>query len=159
MLIGVMSDSHDHQEKLKKAVESFNARGVGIVIHAGDFVAPFSLKCLESLSCPWIGVFGNCDGERKGLTLKSEGRIQEPPYELNLGGKSIYVTHNLEDVPDGKVPGRDIVIYGHTHEPAVSLKEKQLYINPGELCGVLTGKSTVAVVDTEAMTAEVVEVQ
>ena len=70
---------------------------------------------------------------------------------------SMIVTHDLEDVPDGKVPGRDVIIYGHTHEPSVRLRDKQLFVNPGELCGLLTGKSTVAVVDTEAMTAEIVE--
>ena len=157
MLIGVMSDSHDQLPQLRKAIEFFNARAVNIVIHAGDFVAPFSVDLLAGLSCPWIGVFGNNDGERRGLTLKSEGRIQEPPYELNLGGKSMYITHDLEDVPDRKIPGRDIIIYGHTHEPSVALRETQLYVNPGELCGLLTGKSTVAVVDTEAMTAEIAE--
>ncbi len=159
MLIGAISDTHDNLPMVEKAIRRLNDEKVELVLHAGDYVAPFVIPYFKALNAKLIGVFGNNDGERRGLTLKSEGRIQEPPYELNLGGKSIYITHDLEDVPDGKVPGRDIIIYAHTHQPSVDLRDAQLYVNPGELCGLLTGKSTVAVVDTEAMTAEIVELK
>ena len=43
MRIGVISDTHDNLLMIKKAVEVFNRHGVGMVVHAGDFIAPFWL--------------------------------------------------------------------------------------------------------------------
>ncbi len=159
MIIGIISDSHDNVPAIRKAIAFLNEKKVNMVIHAGDYVAPFAVRLFKELDCPWIGVFGNCDGEKKGLTLVSESRIQEPPYELNLGGKSVYITHDINIASeDGVIPGRDIVICGHTHQASVSRKENQLYINPGELCGYVYGKSTLAILDTEKMDAEIVEI-
>lgn len=159
MIIGIISDSHDNMNIIKKAINYLNEKRVDMVIHAGDYVAPFSVRLFKELNCPWIGIFGNCDGEKRGLTLVSENRIQEAPYELNLGGKSVYITHDISSVSeDGIILGRDIVISGHTHQPFVTKKGNQLYINPGELCGYLTGKSTLAILDTEKMDADIVEI-
>ena len=59
MIIGVFSDSHDNIEKIKKAVSFFNSRKVDLVIHAGDFVAPFAIAPMEELNCQLVCVFGN----------------------------------------------------------------------------------------------------
>ncbi len=67
MLIGIMSDTHDNLPAIRKAVEFFNERNVDLVIHAGDYVAPFVARELKKLKAPLKGVFGNNDGERKGL--------------------------------------------------------------------------------------------
>lgn len=158
MLIGIISDSHDNLPAIKKAIETLNSRKVNMVIHAGDYVAPFAVRLLMELNCPWIGVFGNNDGERKGLTLISENRIQEAPYELNLGGKSVYIVHDLDMFSlNGSVPDRNIIISGHLHQASVRKTGNQIYINPGELCGYVSGKSTFAILDTEILEAEVIE--
>ena len=39
----------------------------------------------------------------------------------------------------------------------IERKGKTLAINPGELCGYLTGKSTIAILDTVKNQAEIVE--
>ena len=44
MKIGVMSDSHDNLPAIRRALARFEAEGAEAVIHAGDFVAPFSIK-------------------------------------------------------------------------------------------------------------------
>ena len=62
MLVGIMADTHDNVPAIEQAVLFFNQKKVAFVVHAGDFIAPFSLKPLENLRCPWIGVFGNNDG-------------------------------------------------------------------------------------------------
>jgi len=36
MLIGIISDTHDNARNLLKAVELFNEKEVGLVIHCGD---------------------------------------------------------------------------------------------------------------------------
>ena len=58
MKIGLISDSHDNIYNMKKSVNIFNTLGVEYVIHAGDIIAPFSLKILDELKCPWKAIFG-----------------------------------------------------------------------------------------------------
>jgi putative phosphoesterase len=160
MIIGIISDSHDNVPVVKKAIALLNEKKVNMVIHAGDYVAPFTVRLFKEFVCPWIGVFGNYDGENKGLTVVYENRIQEPPYELNLGGKSVYITHDLFlEFPDGNVPGRDVIIYGHNHQASIEKRNNQIYINPGELCGYVSGKSTIALLNTENLEAEIIEIK
>ena len=161
MLVGVLADSHDNLPAIEKAVELLNGKKVGFVIHAGDFVAPFALRPLEDLRCPWIGVFGNNDGEQKGLTFNSKGRIQPAPYELNLDGKKVVVVHDLElfDLDEFERQGAQLIIHGHTHATDLTKhKDGLLILNPGELGGWLHGRHTLALVDTEKLEATIEEI-
>ena len=51
----------------------------------------------------------------------------------------------------------DAVVHGHSHMKGVDLKGKTMVINPGEVCGYLTGKSTLAILDTVKREAKIVE--
>ena len=84
-MIGIMSDSHDNLDAIKLAVELFNKLRCELVIHAGDFIAPFAAHELSKLNCPVKAVFGNCDGEKKGLekAFQSIGEIKEAPFIFN----------------------------------------------------------------------------
>ncbi|MBN2497614.1 MAG: metallophosphoesterase [Deltaproteobacteria bacterium] len=160
MLVGIMADSHDNLPAIERMVEFFNDKKVGFAIHAGDFVAPFALEPLKELRCPWIGVFGNNDGEQAGLTRSSQGRIQPGPYELNLDGKKVMVIHDLASFPQSELESRqaEIVVHGHTHEPAIEKKGETLFVNPGELGGWLGKRHTVALLDTKTLEATVEEI-
>ncbi len=161
MLVGIMADSHDNVPAIDKAVQVFNDAAVEMVIHAGDFVAPFSLYPLANLNCPWIGVFGNNDGERKGLTKVSQGRIQPAPYSLNIDGKKTLVVHDLDTVNEDEWAknGTEIVIYAHSHLAKIDQNESLLRINPGELGGWLNQRKTVAILDTKSLVARVVDIE
>ncbi|MEM2187311.1 MAG: metallophosphoesterase family protein, partial [Thermofilaceae archaeon] len=52
----------------------------------------------------------------------------------------------------------DVVVYGHTHEIDVRMVGRTLVVNPGEACGYLTGRKTIAVLDTESRSVEIVEI-
>jgi uncharacterized protein len=160
MLVGVIADTHDNLTALRRAVQILNEKKVGFVIHAGDFVAPFSLGPLDGLRCPWIGVFGNNDGEQQGLTKSSKGRIQPSPYELNLDGKKVVVVHDLNLFVRTEIENKNtqLVIHGHTHEPKIEKTEAVMYVNPGEACGWVNGRSTLAIIDTSTMTANIEEI-
>lgn len=159
MLIGVMSDSHDNLTKIQKAVELFNQRGVSLVIHAGDFIAPFALNPLEGLRCDYVAVFGNNDGERLGLVKKSSGRIMRPPRTVEYNSRKILILHEPDEVNAlTKSQDYDIIVYGHTHECVLEKQGMTLVLNPGECCGWLTGKSTVALVEMDTLEAEIVNI-
>jgi putative phosphoesterase len=50
----------------------------------------------------------------------------------------------------------DVIIYGHVHEAKAYKKGRTLIINPGEVCGYLTGKPSIAVLDTKSMEARII---
>ncbi|MDD3982363.1 MAG: metallophosphoesterase [Candidatus Omnitrophota bacterium] len=155
MKIGIISDTHDNLSMIAAAVKLFNRLKTDFVVHAGDFVAPFTVPEINKLKCPWKGVFGNNDGERKGLFSVSGGKITEAPLSITFASRKIVVVHDIA-LLDGKMPHADILIYGHSHKPSVKRKGSILTVNPGECGGWLRGKSTVAVVDTVDLSAEVV---
>jgi putative phosphoesterase len=146
MRVGLISDTHDNLPKIEKAVKLFNQEKVDFVLHAGDFIAPFTIPILKKLQCDFCGVFGNNDGERAGLTKISEGKIKIDPQRLNLGNRSILLVHDLTKLDLEKI-GAEIIIFGHTHKPEIKKLDGKLLINPGEACGWLTNKSTVALLD------------
>ncbi len=155
MKVGLMSDSHDNIVKIKDAVDIFNARQVDFVLHAGDFVAPFSIMAFKKLKCNWQGVFGNCDGEHAGLIEKSGNRIQEGQYTIHLDGRDFALIHNLDRYIPEDV---DIVIFGHTHEQEIKKTDSGLFVNPGECCGYLSGFATIAILDTETLKVENIKI-
>ncbi len=119
MQLGVMSDSHDNVPNIIRAVEVFNDIGVDLVVHAGDFIAPFTIDPLADLNCRVVGVFGNNDGERVVLVKKFEqiGEVHPNLASTSLGDVTIAVMHYPElAIPIAKSGEYDIVVYGHTHK-------------------------------------------
>jgi len=158
-MIGLMSDSHDNLTMIRRAVSIFNDASCDLVVHAGDFVAPFAVRELASLNGRFKAVFGNCDGEKTGLKMAIEpiGEIQEAPFAFSHAGKEILLCHIDFPVSQYVASGQyDIVIFGHTHKPEVKKKGRTLAINPGETGGWLTGTSTVALLDPASLEAEII---
>jgi len=160
MLIGIMSDTHDNIPLVKKAVELFNEKRVGYVIHAGDYTSPFTLKPFKELQCEYIGIFGNNDGDKLLLLERAEGNIRNQPYIFTLKDRKIVVMHEHHVVDALADSGHfDLVIYGHTHKADVRKVKKTLVVNPGEVGTYLYGKATVALVDLATLEAEIVELK
>jgi hypothetical protein len=155
MKAGLISDTHDNLPKIGKAVEIFNQHGVNFVIHAGDFVAPFSLLPLEKLNCEWIGVLGNNDGEKEGLLKKSGQRIKQGQISLVLDNKKVTVIHNIEKYNNEPT---DIVIFGHTHKPEIKKAGETVMINPGEASGWLYGRATIGILNLDNLNVEIIEI-
>lgn len=150
-----MSDTHDNIPLMERAVRSFNEAEVELVLHAGDYVAGFVVPKLKELNSRLIGVFGNNDGDRELL----KRRFGEFPNlelrgsfaEIDAEGSKIALLHGsdrdlLEALADSR--NLDFIVYGHTHITESSKNGKTLIINPGEVCGYLTGRSSIAVLDT-----------
>lgn len=154
MLIGVMSDTHDRLPAIDQAISLFEERAADAVIHAGDLIAPFAARRLLRWSGPLHVIFGNNDGERAGLQSLLP-QIQAGPLRLKLGGRSILVEHFVEHCEQDEVSRAEVIITGHTHEVVNRRKGPRLFLNPGECCGYLTGKCTVALLDTDALSAEI----
>jgi len=154
-----MSDSHDNCDALQRTVCFFKDIRCELVIHAGDFVAPFAARELENLLCPVKAVFGNCDGEKRGLekTIQPFGEIKEAPFVFSHQGKTILITHLHFSVDKYAASKKyEIIVFGHTHKPEIREAHGTLLINPGETGGWLSGKSSVVLLDPAQWEAEIV---
>jgi uncharacterized protein len=159
MKVGVISDTHDRLPTFRRAIALFQRLKVEAVLHAGDYVAPFAAKLIapDVLTIPLYCIYGNNDGERKGLKAVLPG-IQDGPMTIKLGGRTIVMHHFIDWLRSADTAGANIVITGHTHEVVNETKAGKLTLNPGECCGWLTDRCTVALLDLAAMKAEIVEV-
>ena len=150
MEIGLMADSHDNMHALQRAVDFFNERNVGAVLHAGDLVAPFTARKLNLLKMPLTITFGNNDGEKFGLCKVFAGKIFEPPHQLCVADKQVLMLHDPVQLGAFRDSGHfDLILYGHTHEVEVRYGST-IVVNPGECGGWLSDKCTVAVWDTDS---------
>ncbi len=164
MLIGAISDTHDNLPLIEKAVQILNDQKVGLVLHAGDYVAGFVIPKLAELNCPLIGVFGNNDGDhellKKRFSETTNCTIHDRFTQITLESYRIALLHGHEtELLTAIVDGGyfDAVVHGHSHNKNIEQKGKTLSINPGELCGYLTGKPTIAILDTIKKLAKIIE--
>ncbi|MBN1517525.1 metallophosphoesterase [Candidatus Sumerlaeota bacterium] len=157
MLAAIVTDTHDHLENIRKIVEIVNAEQADCLIHAGDFVAPFALISLKQLKAPVHAVFGNNDGERKGLQAKAKElgfEIHDAFHQFELDGRGFLLHHYplAEKVIERDFADREFIITGHTHEKKIERVESTgaLLINPGEACGYLTGAAEFGLLDLKS---------
>jgi hypothetical protein len=163
-MIGVISDTHDRLDAIRQAVELFNSEKVELVVHAGDYVAPFTYLEFKKLNSKLLGVFGNNDGEKRGLREKYSklGAELSDFTEFEFAGRRIAVYHGtVKPVLDALVDSGkyDIVITGHSHKVEIAMKDGTLLLNPGEACGYLTGKKTVCILEMEKLQARLIDLE
>lgn len=162
MRIGVIADTHDRLPFIERAVQRLNEEEVELVLHAGDFIAPFVTSTFEPLEARMIAVFGNNDAEKDLLRRKFDDigvQIRGRFAEIRVDGLKIALLHGEEtDLLESLVNANtyDVIVHGHTHQPRVCRKGNTLVINPGEVCGYLSGRATIAFLNTETMDVKVV---
>lgn len=160
MLIGLISDTHDHVPHIKKSVKLFKDMNVDLVIHAGDFCSPFTIPLFEGL--PMKAIFGNNDGDKYLLMNKCEeigADLEGEFFELKVDDRLIAIYHGTyEGITEAlqKCGKYDVVISGHTHETVKEKVGDTLTINPGTANG-FDEKATIAFLDTESLDVEFVE--
>ncbi|NTV00171.1 MAG: metallophosphoesterase [Methanoregulaceae archaeon] len=164
MMIGLLGDTHDNLTRIGQAVVLLNNEAAGgMFLHTGDFIAPFVIPALARLEGKVIGVYGNNDGDHELLQVRcaetENVRIEGNFYEFTVDGTRIALLHGheralLPDLIESEL--FDLVVHGHSHWAGISRKGRTLVINPGEVCGYLTGKPSCACYDTEADEARII---
>jgi len=149
---------------IEKAVKKLNEEKVDLVLHAGDYVAPFVIPKFKNLKVKLIGVFGNNDGDRELLKKRFSEydnlEVRGNFAAVKVDNLKIALLHGSEEellkaLIDGE--GFDVIVYGHVHKAEFYRKGKTLIVNPGEVCGYLSGKSTLALFDTVKGEVKIVE--
>lgn len=159
MKLGIMADSHDHLVMIERALAALRDAGCATLLHLGDFVAPFAMKRLLAWPGEFYCLFGNNDGEKEGLRRVCPG-IRNGPVIFEISGRRLGCAHEREKIPPEYWRECHVVAYGHTHQRLVRLPEGErpaLELNPGEVCGWLTGQPCCAALDLETWRAELLE--
>ena len=162
MIIGAMSDTHDRLDAVNRAISFFNSKEVTDILHAGDLVSPFVVPLFSKLNAELHFVWGNNEGDHDFVKVRFADIGVRPLgdfAELQLGGKKIALLHGIHQaIVDSLIQsgGYDLVVRGHSHKAEIAEGET-LVVNPGEVCGYLTGRQTVALIDLEEMHGQIVE--
>jgi putative phosphoesterase len=119
-VLGIISDTHGlMRPEAIKALE-----GVKMIIHAGDVGTPEVLDALRAIA-PVVAVRGNND--------KGEWAHALPETEVvEVGDIALYVLHDVKTLDlDPVAAGFQVVISGHSHQPATANRQGVLFLNPG----------------------------
>ncbi|HIE15076.1 TPA: YfcE family phosphodiesterase [Candidatus Bathyarchaeota archaeon] len=159
MKIVVISDTHDREAELKQFIKMINKDGIKVLIHCGDFCAPFMIKALAEFEREVHCVFGNTDdryissklAKKRGINLHGDFA------QIEIEGRKIAFIH--DDVL-GRLLAEtnkfDAVFHGHHHKSYQEKVSNTLLANPGEMAG-LNGIPTYGVYDTDKNEIEIKE--
>lgn len=169
MKIAVLSDIHDHLDKLERVLTDIKKKNIEAIIFCGDLVSPFTTGVLAKADLPTYACLGNNDEDHIGMMKKGGERftwfhLSQEFGQTELDGKKIALCHYPKL---GELLARseeyDVVFYGHTHISHNETVGMTLLVNPGAVCGINFEKGTYdvssyAIYDTETNTAEIVEI-
>jgi len=118
--VGLISDTHGLLRE--SAVAALN--GVDLIIHAGDIDNPGILDRLNQIA-PVYAVSGNMD--------RHPGLGHLPRFDMiEVGGIYVCIIHDQHQLDlDPSAAGCSVVVYGHSHRPAINKKNGVFYVNPG----------------------------
>lgn len=162
MRVGIFADTHDHLDNLKRAVETFNAADVELVLFAGDFVSTIAVPPLRKLKAPLVACYGDNEGNKAGLQsgFRLIGKLGEPPLHYTAADGTRFVLAHMKRQLRGVADDYDIAVIGHTHKAKVQREENgKLLINPGETSGWSFGRPTVVLLETTTLATEIIELR
>ena len=170
MKICILSDSHDHRDFLRQAVNQAVALGAQAVIHCGDLIGPSTLRAVNGFDIPIHLIHGNNTGDLfvlQKLASKPENQFiyHGQDAELTLGGRRIFMVHYPHYGYAMALTGDyDIVCCGHAHEVLIqevkTIKNTLAHlINPGTVAGLGADAPTFIMADLETLSFDVHTVQ
>lgn len=148
MRIALVSDTHV-PTSIRRVPEALleAVRGVDRILHAGDLIEYAVFEQLDAIA-PTTAVSGNMDPPE----LKTKLRDREL---LQIAGRTIGLSHGHQrhalqdryiafsyDDPEfdlfyqamvTQLPGAEIIVFGHFHQPVVKHWNDVLFINPGSI--------------------------
>ena len=163
MRVGVLADAHDRLPAIAEFARRFAEGGIGLVMHAGDYCAPFSLRPIHAVSLALAGVFGRNDGDREGLRAEASTgvgtELYESPHSVEVNGQRILLVHDIGEVGQRSLDQHTVVIHGCSHRQEVRTDESTLIVNPGEACGWLYGRPSAAIIDLVTKQVELITLE
>lgn len=132
MRVLVISDSHGKNDDVKQVIQQVGE--VDMMIHLGDI----------ERGDEYIRSIAMCDSSQVYMVMGNNDYNLELPQqqEIIIAGKRVFITHGHRFYVNGGVDRLrqfgldnqyDIVMYGHTHVPFLSIEDNITILNPGSL--------------------------
>jgi len=159
MKLAIISDIHDNLQALREALPGIESADA--MICCGDLCSPFIIRELGgNFTNPIYLVFGNNEGDIFRITTAAtqfhQIHLLAEFGDITLGTMHIAVIHyDAIARPLIKSGLYDLVCFGHNHRLEIGKEGKTHYVNPGELSGVLTQRSSYVLFDTETGESEI----
>ncbi len=151
MKVAIMSDSHDHIENTKWAIEICQQKKVERIFHCGDLISPFMILTLAKFEGPIDLIWGNNRGD---IYLICELLKNYPQITLHgdfafleIKGFKIAMVH-YPQLAEKLSKSFNYVFCGHTHKFKIWEVDFSLIINPGEIMGK-EGSPSFVILDLE----------
>lgn len=151
----VISDTHipDRSEDFPHWVKELVERGWDVIVHLGDVTAGWVLQYLSYYTKNLVAVKGNNDMLRlpEVEELKAFGRKFVALHGHQIGRRPDYeAVKRMFKLENG-----DILLFGHSHIPELTLYRGVMFLNPGTATGAwtITGETreSVAVIDPDGV--------
>ena len=133
---------------MNKAIDIFEEEKVQVIIHAGDIISPPIIKEFKKLTdegVEFFGIFGNNDGERKGLENAFSyinGKLLGDEGKIEIDKLKFCIYHGQDLKKKDKIIASqkfDVFVYGHSHtkhhEIIQNKKRDTIILNPGSSHG------------------------
>jgi putative phosphoesterase len=118
--VGVISDTHGLMRP--EAIEAL--RDSDLIIHAGDVGRPEVIANLRAVA-PTFAVRGNVDVADWAAALPETTTVE-------VGALRFFVLHDIAQLDlDPADAGFAAVVFGHSHVPAIEVRNGVLFLNPG----------------------------
>lgn len=161
MKIGILSDTHDAEDKTKAAISIFKKENVELIVHCGDLTSPEIVKICSEL--PFYFVFGNHDSDRvRELTQAAKEFGADclhwggflPLDNVRIAVCHGHMTKDLRPLLDAEP---DYLFSGHSHQANVWQAGSTTRINPGALFRAT--RLTVSLLDLATERIESLEIE
>lgn len=132
MKIAVISDTHIHKHP-EKIIELLNKnmKDADMIIDAGDYTDIRVLKILMNYK-KFIGVYGNNNKSDIRNVIKEKEILKIERFKIGIfhgtGDEKAALESACNTFKSSKV---DIIIFGHSHKPLITTRNKILVLNPG----------------------------
>ncbi len=156
MRIGILSDTHNNEANLLRALDALRAAGIDTLVHCGDLTHPDTARLLDGFRV--ILTFGNGD-LAEGEILNTIKYFREDNYAAHtftgeIGGVLLAAAHGHEAsrlnalVQSGRYA---YVFRGHSHRAEdTRYPNGTRLINPGSLGGLKREPRQAAILDLES---------
>ena len=119
-VVGIISDTHG----LLRAEAIAALRGSQLIVHAGDIGKQEVLDQLRALA-PTSAVRGNVDTQGWAARLPTTEAVE-------VGELRLWLLHDISELDlDPVAAGFAAVIFGHSHQPSIEMRDGILFLNPG----------------------------
>lgn len=163
MRIGILSDTHDHIENTRRALELLRRERVERLFHCGDVTSPEVVSLFEGWDVLFVrGNLDRLDTLEPAVVALGRQPFLSDELSTTVAGRRILILHgdDTERLQQAIASGEfDYIFHGHTHRRRDERIHRTRVINPGALGGVRHQSRSFCILDLETDELRFIEVE